>query len=64
MPVSSVLIIRIEEKLKRRSQKIFKQMGFDLSSAVRLFLTQVVRTHGIPFKVSGEARKKRSKKRQ
>ncbi|MFA6039609.1 MAG: type II toxin-antitoxin system RelB/DinJ family antitoxin [Candidatus Peribacteraceae bacterium] len=59
MPATAVLTIRIDEKLKRQSQRVIEQWGFDLSSAVRLFLTQVVRTKSIPFKVSGEKRRKR-----
>ncbi|MEK7218659.1 MAG: type II toxin-antitoxin system RelB/DinJ family antitoxin [Patescibacteria group bacterium] len=59
MAASAVLTIRIDEKLKRQSQRVIEQWGFDLSSAVRLFLTQVVRTRSIPFKVSGGRRKRK-----
>ena len=40
---------RLSPKLKKDAQKAFKSMGIDLSSGIKLFLTQVVRTQSIPF---------------
>lgn len=42
---------RISPKLKKDAQKAFKDMGLDLSSGIKLFLTQVVRTQSIPFEM-------------
>ena len=42
---------RLSPKLKKDAQKAFKSMGLDLSTGVKLFLTQVVRTQSIPFEV-------------
>ena len=42
---------RISPKLKKDAQKAFKSMGLDMSSGVKLFLTQVVRTQSIPFEM-------------
>ena len=44
------LSIRIEEKTKREASKTLKALGLDMSSAVKLFLNQVVVEQGIPFK--------------
>jgi len=49
--------IRIDEKLKRKASRIFDDMGIDMSSAVRLFLTQVVLEQRIPFEISTKRRK-------
>ena len=43
--------IRIDSKLKRQSEKTLKKMGLNISSAVRMFLAQVVKEGGIPFKI-------------
>ena len=43
------LQIRIEESLRDKAQAVAHGMGIDLSSAVRLFLTQMVRENGLPF---------------
>lgn len=48
----SNLSIRIEEKTKREANKTLKALGLDMSSAVKLFLNQVVIEQGIPFKPS------------
>ena len=48
----TTLSIRIEEKTKRDASKTLEAMGLDLSSAVKMFLNQVVIEQGIPFKPS------------
>ncbi len=59
MAASSMLILRIDEDLKRKSQKTLEKLGFDLSSGIRIFLRQVVKTKSIPFRVVvGEERRK------
>ncbi len=46
----ATLSIRIEEKTKREARKALAGIGLDLSSAVKMFLHQVVIEQGIPFK--------------
>jgi DNA-damage-inducible protein J len=48
----TTLSIRIEEKTKREANKTLKALGLDMSSAVKMFLNQVVIEQGIPFKPS------------
>lgn len=43
--------IRIDEKLKRDSEKILAELGLDVSTAMRMFLHQVVATQSIPFTI-------------
>ncbi len=45
------LQIRIDEKLKNDSKIILESMGLDLSSAVKIFLMQVVIHKSIPFEI-------------
>ncbi|PID77174.1 MAG: type II toxin-antitoxin system antitoxin, RelB/DinJ family [Deltaproteobacteria bacterium] len=42
--------IRLESTLKEQAQAVAQGMGLDLSAAVRLFLTQMVRENGLPFR--------------
>ena len=44
------LQIRIEDVLKEQAQTVAQSMGLDLPAAVRLFLTQMVRENGLPFR--------------
>ncbi len=46
----STLSIRIEEKTKKEASETLEALGLDLSTAVKMFLKQVVIEQGIPFK--------------
>ena len=41
--------VRIDEKTKKSSQRVLDKIGLDMSSAVKMFLRQVVMRQGIPF---------------
>ncbi len=43
------LQIRLDEKLKRRAEDIFRKIGIDTPTAVRIFFTKVADVGGIPF---------------
>jgi addiction module RelB/DinJ family antitoxin len=45
----TTLSIRIEEKTKKDAAKTLHALGIDLSSAVKMFLNQVVIDKGLPF---------------
>lgn len=45
----TTLNIRIEEKTKARASKTLAKLGIDMSSAVKIFLNQVVKENGFPF---------------
>ena len=40
--MSSVLQVRIDEKLRKEAEEILHNLGLNMSSAVRLFLNRVV----------------------
>lgn len=47
----SVVSARVDEKLKRDSEDILKQLGLSQTEAIRMFFTQIVRRRGLPFPV-------------
>ena len=49
--MNTTLQIRIDKKTKDAAQKTFIAMGLDMSSGVKLYLTQVVNRQAIPFPV-------------
>jgi DNA-damage-inducible protein J len=49
--MNTTLQTRIDAKLKKDAKKALESVGLDLSSGVKLFLTQVVRTQSIPFEI-------------
>ena len=44
--------LRIDDKLKADCDAVFSDLGINMTSAITLFLKQVVRTRGIPFEIS------------
>jgi DNA-damage-inducible protein J len=48
------LNIRVDDKLKEQTEDIFDYIGMSLSTAVTIFLKQVVRSNGIPFELQGD----------
>ena len=49
--MNTTLQIRVDKKMKSEASKIFKSMGLDMSTGMKLFLAQVVNTKSIPFPV-------------
>lgn len=43
--------VRIEDDLKQKADALFKELGTDTTSAVRMFLTQAIAYEGIPFEI-------------
>jgi len=54
MNTQDTLQIRIDAKTKKASRKILEELGLDMSSAVKLFLTNVVNRKGIPLDLKTE----------
>ena len=51
---TSTLQIRVDSNLRRQAEDFFNGAGLDMSSAVRLFLKQVVIRRRIPFDIIAE----------
>ena len=43
------LNVRIDANLKKEAERIFKELGLNMSTALTVFLRQTVRSNGIPF---------------
>ena len=50
----TTLQIRIDEKIKKEAKLILEHLGLDMSSAIKIYLKQVVLTQSIPFPVLTE----------
>ncbi len=46
--------VRVDEELKQDAEQLFKEIGMDLPSAIRLFLKQSILHNGLPFVVTGK----------
>ena len=46
---STILQVRIDEALRKETEEIFKALGLNMSTGVRLFLNRVAVEKGLPF---------------
>lgn len=44
--------IRVDEDLKKQTEILLTEMGLNMTTAVNMFLRQVLRTGGIPFEIT------------
>ncbi len=49
--MASTIQIRVDDELKKKSDRLFKDLGTDTTSAIRIFLTQAVANNGFPFEI-------------
>ncbi|MBP3504309.1 MAG: type II toxin-antitoxin system RelB/DinJ family antitoxin [Bacilli bacterium] len=47
------LNIRIDKAVKESSEKVFEELGLNMTTAINIFLRQVIRVNGIPFEIKG-----------
>lgn len=45
----TTLNIRIDEDMKVKAGKVLKELGMDMSSAVKMFLQQIINIKALPF---------------
>ena len=50
----ATLQIRIDDTLRQQASDTAQEMGLDLSSAIRMFLTQMVKENGLPFRPTND----------
>jgi DNA-damage-inducible protein J len=51
MAKTAVIHARVEPKLKKKAESVFKRLGLTSTDAIRLFYTQVELNNGLPFEV-------------
>lgn len=47
--MTTTVQLRIDSDTKIKAQKILEKLGLDLSSGIKMFLTQVINSSSIPF---------------
>jgi addiction module RelB/DinJ family antitoxin len=48
-PAKAIINIRTDAKTKLEAQKVFKRMGFDLSTGVNMYLYRIAQDKAMPF---------------
>jgi len=49
--------IRTDSELKAKAQTVLSELGLDMSTAINVFLTQVVYKNAIPFEITKPVKK-------
>ena len=49
--MASTIQVRVEDDLKTKSDALFKNLGTDTTSAIRMFLVQAIANNGFPFEI-------------
>lgn len=49
--MASTIQGRVDDDLKKKSDNLFKELGTDTTTAIRMFLTQPVAHNGFPFEI-------------
>lgn len=52
MARTSTIYARVEPEIKEQAEQILDQLGLSMSSAIEMFLRQVVLRRGIPFEMT------------
>lgn len=49
--MASTIQVRVDDDLKMKSDILFRDLGTDTTSAIRMFLVQAVANNGFPFSI-------------
>mgnify|MGYP001252656730 FL=1 len=49
---NTTITVRTDTELKAEAQKVLAEIGMDMSTAINIFLREVVRCQAIPFEIS------------
>uniref|UniRef100_UPI00405698CD type II toxin-antitoxin system RelB/DinJ family antitoxin n=1 Tax=Acetatifactor sp. TaxID=1872090 RepID=UPI00405698CD len=49
--MASTIQVRVDDDLKAKSDALFKDLGTDTTTAIRMFLTQALAVNGFPFEI-------------
>lgn len=59
--ITSAINVNVNSKIKKEATEILKNLGINMSTAINMFLTQVVKKDGIPFKITNKETKNSKK---
>ena len=49
--MASTIQVRVDDDLKIKSDALFRDLGTDTTTAIRMFLTQALAVNGFPFEI-------------
>lgn len=52
--MTTVINVQTDDELAEQAQLILKKIGLDMSSAINVYLAQIVRQNGLPFELKAD----------
>ena len=49
--MASTIQVRVDDELKMKSDALFRDLGTDTTTAIRMFLTRALAVNGFPFEI-------------
>lgn len=49
--MASTIQVRVDDELKMKADELFRDLGTDTTTAIRMFLTQAIAANGFPFEI-------------
>lgn len=49
--MASTIQVRVDDEIKSKADMLFKDLGMDTTTAIRIFLTQAIASDGFPFEI-------------
>lgn len=46
---NSLITINVDKETKEKANKVFKDLGLNMSTAINIYLKACIKTNGIPF---------------
>lgn len=53
--MASTIQVRVDDELKVKADELFKDLGTDTTTAIRMFLKQALAVNGFPFEIKRTA---------
>lgn len=54
----AVINVQVDTKVKEEAMKIFKEYGLTMTDAINLYLEEIIKCNGIPFRLTLNPKKK------
>ena len=48
------LNVRVDENIKKNAEELLEDLGMNLSTAINVFLRQLIRANGFPFEIKAD----------
>lgn len=61
MKRDAVINVQVDTKAKEEAMKVFKEYGLTMTEAIELYLKEIIKCNGIPFRLTLDDGKKKKK---